>query len=172
MSKNTTVLRKVRSSISVQYFEISYAKIPWSIQGLSHGVECSIFQEIARRLNVTWDVYTSEDNDKWGTVWSNNTVTGGALRWLTIKQVDVSFCSLWIEKTKLKFVDMSRFWAITCLKFLVPKPKPLREKWDLLFKPFPLSLWLLVFFSATLTTFTMWILAGIQKKIGYERISG
>ncbi|XP_026820069.1 uncharacterized protein LOC113558742 [Rhopalosiphum maidis] len=138
---------------------------------LSYGVECSIFKEIATRLNVTWDTYTSDDKDKWGTVWSNNTITGGALKWLYTKKVDVSFCSLWTDHIKSKFVDMSKFWTLTCLKFLVPKPRPLREKWDLLFKPFPLSLWLLVLFSATLTTFTVWILACVQKKIGYENIN-
>ncbi|KAF0712397.1 putative glutamate receptor, partial [Aphis craccivora] len=105
---------------------------------LSYGVECSIFKEIATRLNVTWDTYTSNDKDKWGTVWPNNTITGGALKWLYNKKVDVSFCSLWIDHTKSKFVDISKFWTLTCLKFLVPKPRPLREKWDLLFKPFPL----------------------------------
>eukprot|EP00102_Acyrthosiphon_pisum_P026115 XP_016663325.1 PREDICTED: uncharacterized protein LOC100575385 [Acyrthosiphon pisum] len=138
---------------------------------LSYGVECIIFKEIATRLNITWDTYTSDDKDKWGTVWLNNTITGGALKWLYTKRVDVSFCSLWIDHIKSKFVDMSKFWTLTCLKFLVPKPRPLREKWDLLFKPFPLSLWLLVIFSATLTTITVWILAGIQKKIGYENIN-
>lgn len=143
-----------------------------TILGLSYGVECSIFKEIATRLNITWSVYTSEDKDKWGTILPNNTVTGGALNWLFNKRVDASFCSLWIEYKKLKFVDMSRFWTLTCLKFLVPKPKPLREKWDLLFKPFPLSLWLLVFFSATLTTITVWTLACIQKQIGYDKING
>lgn len=148
-------------------FKIIYYKI-----GLSYGVECSIFKEIATRLNITWDVYTSEDKDKWGTVWPNNTVTGGALKWLHVQRADVSFCSLWIESVKLKFVDMSRFWTLTCLKFLVPKPQPLREKWDLLFKPFPFNIWILVFFSATLTTITVWVLAGVQKKIGYERING
>lgn len=119
------------------------------------------------RLNITWDVYTSNDNDKWGTIWSNHTVTGGALKLLSTKQVDVSFCSLWIEKKKWEFVDMSRLWTIVCLKFLVPKPEPLREKWDLLFKPFSLNLWLLVFFAATLTTITVWVFSGIQKNIGY-----
>lgn len=140
--------------------------------GLSYGVECIIFKEIATRLNITWDTFTSDDKDKWGTVWMNNTITGGALKWLYTKRVDVSFCSLWIDHIKSKFVDMSKFWTLTCLKFLVPKPLPLREKWDLLFKPFPLSLWLLVLFSATLTTITIWILAGIQKKIGYANING
>lgn len=139
--------------------------------GLSYGVECSIFKEIAARLNVTWKVYTSDDVDKWGTVWSNDTVTGGALRWLAIKKVDVAFCSLWIENIRLHFVEMSRFWTLMCLKFLVPKPQQLREKWDLLFKPFPLSLWLLVFFSAILSTIAIWVLARIQKKIGYDNIN-
>ncbi|XP_025191028.1 uncharacterized protein LOC112591428 [Melanaphis sacchari] len=138
---------------------------------LSYGVESIIFKEIAARLNITWDTYTSDDKDKWGTVWSNNTITGGALKWLYTKRVDVSFCSLWIDHIKSKFVDMSKFWTLTCLKFLVPKPQLLREKWDLLFKPFPLNLWLLVLFSATLTTFTVWILACVQKKIGYEKIN-
>lgn len=139
---------------------------------LSNGVECSIFKEIATRLNITWDVYTTEDSDKWGTAWLNDTVTGGALRQLYIKRMDVAFCSLWIESIRLKFVDMSKFWSLMCLKFLVPKPQPLREKWDLLFKPFPLSLWLLVVSSAILTIITVWILASIQKTIGYERING
>lgn len=123
-------------------------------------------------LNITWDVYTTEDSDKWGTVWPNHTITGGALKWLSDKQADVSFCSLWIENKRLKFVDMSKFWALMCLKFLVPKPQPLREKWDLLFKPFPLSLWLLILFSAVLTIITTWLLAIVQKKLGYEEING
>lgn len=123
-------------------------------------------------LNITWDVYTSEDTDKWGTVWSNQTVTGGALKWLSDKRADVSFCSLWIENKKLQFVDMSRFWTLVCLKFLVPKPRPLREKWDLLFKPFPLNVWFLVLFTAMLTIITAWLLAIVQKKMGYKRING
>lgn len=147
--------------------EIIYYKI-----GLSYGVECIIFKEIATRLNITYDVYTSEDYNKWGEVGPNNTVTGGVLKWLHVQHADVSFCSLWIESVKLKFIDMSRFWTLTCLKFLVPKPQPLKEKWDLLFKPFTLNMWFLVFFSATLTTITVWILAGVQKKIGYDRING
>lgn len=138
---------------------------------MSYGIECTIFKEIATRLNITWDVYTSDDKDKWGTISSNHTITGGALKFLSTRQVDVSFCSFWIEKNKLKYVELSRLWTTVCLKFLVPKPQPLREKWDLLFKPFSLSLWLLVFFSAMLTTITVWAFARIQKKIGYTRIN-
>ncbi|VVC42304.1 Ionotropic glutamate receptor, L-glutamate and glycine-binding domain,Ionotropic glutamate receptor [Cinara cedri] len=138
---------------------------------LANGVECSLFKEIAKRINITWDVYTSNDEDKWGTAHLNNTVTGGALKWLFMKRADVAFCSLWIEDTRLKFIDMSRFWTLMCLKFLVPKPQPLREKWDLLFKPFPLSLWLLVLFSASLTIITVRIMADVQKQIGYEQIN-
>lgn len=144
----------------------------YHVIGLSNGVECSIFKEIATRLNITWDVYTTEDKDKWGTVWENNTITGGALKSLFNKRFDASFCSLWIEHKRIKFVDMSKFWTLMCLKFLVPKPEPLREKWDLLFKPFPLSLWLLVFLSATFTIITVWTLAGIQKQMGYDTING
>lgn len=117
-------------------------------------------------------MYTTEDKDKWGTVWLNNSITGGALKALYTKQVDVAFCSLWIEYRRSKFVDMSKFWGLMCIKFLVPKPQPLREKWDLLFKPFPLSLWLLILVSATLTTIVLWLLAIIQKQIGYEKMNG
>lgn len=140
--------------------------------GLSNGIECIIFKEIARRLNITWDVYTSDDKDKWGTSWPNKTITGGALKWLYEKRVDISFCSLWIERVRLKYGDMSRYWALMCLKFLVPEPQLLREKWDLLFKPFSLNLWLLVFLSATLTTIAVWMLASVQKKIGYPKTNG
>jgi len=140
--------------------------------GLSHGVECDIFREVAARLNVTWTVRTTSDADIWGTLWPNKTVTGGTLKWLYTNRADVAFCSLWIEHMKFRMVDMSRFWTVMCLKFLVPKPVPLREKWDLLVKPFPGSVWLLLLLSVVLTAVVARALAAVQKRIGYARIDG
>jgi len=140
--------------------------------GLSHGVECDIFKEIAARLNVTWVVYTTPDADMWGTLLPNKSVTGGALKFLHTKRVDVAFCSLWIDRAKYQLVDMSKFWTLACLKFLVPKPQPLREKWDLLVKPFPCGVWLLLLLSAALTTVAARAVAHVQKRIGYATIDG
>ncbi|XP_050438799.1 glutamate receptor ionotropic, kainate glr-3-like isoform X2 [Adelges cooleyi] len=138
---------------------------------LGDGVECRIFLEISKKLNLTVKLVSTDEKDKWGTVWPNGTLTGGATKLLYHKKVDVAFGSLWIEYYRRRFVDMTDYWSYMCIKFLVIKPKPLKDKWNLLFKPFSLGLWVLLFASATLNTVTLWMIAVVQKKIGYKHVN-
>ncbi|XP_050531461.1 uncharacterized protein LOC126900068 [Daktulosphaira vitifoliae] len=137
---------------------------------LGEGIECRIFKEISRRLNVTVNLISSKKH-KWGQfVSSNGSWTPGSTKYLQDKIVDVALGSLWIEQNKFTFIDISNHWGYVCLKFLVSKPSPLTKKWGLIFKPFPLSLWLLLLVATMINTFTLWKIAVFQKKIGFKHV--
>ncbi|XP_050531460.1 glutamate receptor ionotropic, kainate glr-3 isoform X2 [Daktulosphaira vitifoliae] len=138
---------------------------------LIDGVEGYLFNEISRLTNIKIEVIVPINNsDKWGIRLPNGSYTLGATRRLQTKVVDIALASLWIEYFKINSVEMSHYWSEECLKLLVPKPPLTRNKWDLLFKPFPLSIWLLLFAVTLLNILTLWIVAVIQRKIKYKHI--
>lgn len=139
---------------------------------MKDGVETRIIKEVVKHLNFTVVTVILDGDERWGTVYSNGSASGGIIKYLHMHKADIGFCSLWIEVNKLPFLTLSRFWGILCVKFFVLKPKIVSTHWDSIFKPLPNSLWISILLVTFITTMTCVILQYMEKKLINKMVAG
>jgi len=128
------------------------------------GIEQLIYGEIERKLNFTAVSSVPNDDKRWGLAFPNGTITGGILKEIYERNVDVGFCAFWIDFSKLWVGTFSNYWEFECLQFLIPKPKMLPPHWKNILKPLPRMVWILVFLGLIIVSNACYILKYIEEK--------
>lgn len=123
-----------------------------------------IYKEIERKLNYTAVGLVPDDGHRWGLAFPNRTITGGILKQLYDRNVDIGFCAFWIDFSKLWMGTFSTYWEFECLQFLIPKPKLLPPHWENILKPLPRTVWILVLLCLILVSSTSYVLRHIEEK--------
>ncbi len=133
------------------------------------GIEPSLMNIIAERLEFNFSYILPANDEMWGTLIfdGNNVTVTGLLGLLNKNKADVAYGDLHMQQRLLPYVDFTLAFRNNYECFLVPAPKPY-AKWTALYHPFSSAIWavtglIFVFAVATLRFLAEWIPRRINK---------
>lgn len=113
-----------------------------------YGVEIDFLHLLSNRLNFTYRIVIPTDEDKRGFINEQGMWSGGLLKLVGEKQVDLAFCGILLtDYLKMSSIEFAPPITKICHKFLVPRPVLLTNQVFGIFKPFRTHLW--AFITAT-----------------------
>lgn len=125
--------------------------------GEIRGIEASLLEVLADRLNFTYDYVQASPKEMWGDIIYNeegNITFTGLIGMLARKEVDAALGQLYISSTRWPFIGYTSAYKFSYESFLVPAPRPY-SKWKALFYSFTLSTWIATIGSSILVIFML-----------------
>ncbi len=92
-----------------------------------YGIEPSLIEIIAEKLNFTFEYVFASPNEMWGAIkelGENNVTITGLIGILHRKEVDVVLGNLYVDYNENKYIDFGQSYGMSHECFMVPVPRP------------------------------------------------
>lgn len=134
-------------------------------QNIVYGIEPSLLEILAEKLNFTFQYVFASPNEMWGEILdsgeTNVTITG-LIGMLHRKEVDIVLGNLYVDYNENKYIDFGQSYGMSHECFMVPVPRPY-PKWMALYEPFQWSVWTTMFLSLLFVALTLRLAARLRS---------
>ena len=131
-----------------------------------NGIEPSILDSIANRLQFTYEYIQASPSEMWGEIFINDDGSvkfTGLIGMLAKKEVDVALGQLYISSVRMPYIGYTTAYKFTYESFLVPAPEPY-AKWTAVLYSFSLQIWMATIISFIVVVFMLRLVASCSSE--------
>lgn len=135
-----------------------FQSVPTTVKldGYYIGIDPMVIQTIKEALNVSIITHEPYDQFQYG-YRAKNGSTGGAIKELYSKEVDIAFNQVFIKEYNAPELEFTKVIFRDSLCVIVPKSE-LIPNWTAIFYTFPKEVWIVMFFTVTAGIFALYVI--------------